>query len=93
MRLPTPLPGHAHAAAFVQVSHLLGGVRQRGSSRAARRAAHRGAVGPERFARSLVKLASLYRCTGRRERSGCALRAGAIVGANGISGQVFEHRD
>ncbi len=75
MRLPTSLPGHTHAAAFVHVSHLMGGVHQRGGRRAAHRAAHRGAVGPERSGRSILKLTSLCRCAGPREAAFCILGA------------------
>ena len=93
MRLPTSLPGHTHAAAFVHVSHLMGGVHQRGGRRAAHRAAHRGAVGPERSGRSILKLTSLCRCAGPQEAAFCVLRAMRHRGCNGISGRVFEHRD
>ena len=93
MRPTPPLPWHTHVAAFVHISQMLGGVHQRGGRRGARRAAHRGRAGPEPFGRSLLKLSSLCTCAGRRERAGSSLRAGAIVGANGISGQVSEHRD
>ena len=89
MRLPTSLPGHTHAAAFVQVSHLMGGVHQRGGRRAAHRAAHRGAVGPERSGRSILKLTSLCRCAGPREAAFCILRAMRHRGCNGISGRVL----
>ena len=92
MRLPTPLPGHTHAAAFVHVSHLMGGVHQRGGRRAAHRAAHRGAVGPERSGRSILKLTSLCRCAGPQEAAFCVLRAMRHRGCYGISGRVFEHR-
>ena len=92
MRLPTSLPGHTHAAAFVHVSHLMGGVHQRGGRRAAHRAAHRGAVGPERSGRSILKLTSLCRCAGPREAAFCILGAMRHRGCNGISGRVFEHR-
>ena len=88
MRLPTSLPGHTHAAAFVHVSHLMGGVHQRGGRRAAHRAAHRGAVGPERSGRSILKLTSLCRCAGPREAAFCILRAMRHRGCNGISGRV-----
>ena len=91
MRLPTSLPGHTHAAAFVHVSHLMGGVHQRGGRRAAHRAAHRGAVGPERSGRSILKLTSLCRCAGPREAAFCILGAMRHRGCNGISGRVFEH--
>ena len=91
---PTPpLPWHTHAAAFVHISQMLGGVHQRGGRRGARRAAHWGQAGPEPFGRSLLKLSSLCTCAGRQERAGSSLRGHAIVGANGISGHVFEHRD
>ena len=93
MRLPTSLPGHTHAAAFVHVSHLMGGVHQRGGRRAAHRAAHRGAVGPERSGRSILKLTSLCRCAGPREAAFCILRAMRHRGCNGISGRVFEHSE
>ena len=92
MRLPTSLPGHTHAAAFVHVSHLMGGVHQRGGRRAAHRAAHRGAVGPERSGRSILKLTSLCRCAGPREAAFCILGAMRHRGCNGISGRVSEHR-
>ena len=92
MRLPTSLPGHTHAAAFVHVSHLMGGVHQRGGRRAAHRAAHRGAVGPERSGRSILKLTSLRRCAGPQEAAFCILRAMRHRGCYGISGRVFEHR-
>ena len=92
MRLPTSLPGHTHAAAFVHVSHLMGGVHQRGGRRAVHRAAHRGAVGPERSGRSILKLTSLYRCAGPREAAFCILGAMRHRGCNGISGRVLEHR-
>ena len=87
MRLPTSLPGHTHAAAFVHVSHLMGGVHQRGGRRAAHRAAHRGAVGPERSGRSILKLTSLCRCAGPREAAFCILRAmrHLIVGVTGLA--------
>ena len=93
MRLPTSLPGHTHAAAFVHVSHLMGGVHQRGGRRAAHRAAHRGAVGPERSGRSILKLTSLCRCAGPQEAAFCILRAMRHRGCYGISGRVLEHRD
>ena len=92
MRLPTSLPGHTHAAAFVHVSHLMGGVHQRGGRRAAHRAAHRGAVGPERSGRSILKITSLCRCAGPQEAAFCVLRAMRHRGCYGISGRVFEHR-
>ena len=92
MRPTPPLPWHTHAAAFVHISQMLGGVHQRGGRRGARRAAHREQAGPEPFGRSLLKLSSLCTCAGRQERAGSSLRGHAIVGANGISGQVFEHR-
>ena len=88
MRLPTSLPGHTHAAAFVHVSHLMGGVHQRGGRRAAHRAAHRGAVGPERSGRSILKLTSLCRCAGPREAAFCILRAMRHRGCNRISGRA-----
>ena len=84
MRPPLPLPGHTHATAFVHIAQMLGGVHQRGGRRGARRAAHRERVGPERFGRSLLKLTSSCRSAGRRERAGCCLRAGAMVGSTGI---------
>ena len=93
MRLPTSPPGHTHAPAFVHVSHLMGGVHQRGGRRAAHRAAHRGAVGPERSGRSILKLTSLCRCAGPREAAFCILRAMRHRGCYGISGRVFEHRE
>ena len=93
MRPTPPLPWHTHAAAFVHISQMLGGVHQRGGRRGARRAAHREQAGPEPFGRSLLKLSSLCTCAGRQERAGSSLRGHAIVGANGISGQVFEHRE
>ena len=89
MRPTPPLPWHTHAAAFVHISQMLGGVHQRGGRRGARRAAHREQAGPEPFGRSLLKLSSLCTCAGRQERAGSSLRGHAIVGANGISGQVF----
>ena len=74
-RNPARYPTSPDAHAFVHASHLMGGVHQRGGRRAAHRAEHRGAVGPERSGRSILKLTSLCRCAGPQEAAFCVLRA------------------
>ena len=74
-RNPARYPTSHDADVFVHASHLMGGVHQRGGRRAAYRAAHRGAVGPERSGRSILKITSLCRCAGPQEAAFCVLRA------------------
>ena len=91
-RNPARYPTSHDADVFVHASHLMGGVHQRGGRRAAYRAAHRGAVGPERSGRSILKITSLCRCAGPQEAAFCVLRAMRHRGCYGIGGRVFEHR-
>ena len=101
-RNPARYPTSPDAEAFVHASHLMGGVHhashlmggvhQRGGRRAAHRAAHRGAVGPERSGHSILKLTLLCRCAGPQEAAFCVLRAMRHRGCYGIGGRVLEHR-